>query len=236
MNEIEAVLSKIKDAQTRRALWDVVTTYYHDQGIKMISYHAVRAGGGLENIATVGFPEDWVCRYIEEDLVKIDPIPELAANLAHPFFWHEIEELATLSKSNARYLEAMKEAQLGDGLAFCVFGPRLRNAYVGLGFGQPHVTLPEGKVFEFQCVAQTAHLRYCDMDRDGQKLPDLSRREQDVLEWMAHGKSNSVIAEILGMSPHTVDSHVRNIYRKLGVSDRTSAALRGLGHGLITLT
>ncbi|WP_068309911.1 helix-turn-helix transcriptional regulator [Aliiruegeria sabulilitoris] len=61
----------------------------------------------------------------------------------------------------------------------------------------------------------------------------LSPREAEILRWIARGKSNSVIAEILGISPHTVDTHIRRIYRKLGAGDRTTAALRGMETGLL---
>jgi LuxR family transcriptional regulator/LuxR family quorum-sensing system transcriptional regulator CciR len=54
-----------------------------------------------------------------------------------------------------------------------------------------------------------------------------------VLSWVARGKSNTSIAEILGISVHTVDAHLRRIYLKLGVYDRISAAVRGIGTGLI---
>ena len=56
-----------------------------------------------------------------------------------------------------------------------------------------------------------------------------------MLTWVARGKTNAAIAEILGISAHTVDAHLRRIYLKLGVADRMSAALRGLGFGLISL-
>lgn len=61
----------------------------------------------------------------------------------------------------------------------------------------------------------------------------LTPRERDILAWVARGKSNSVIGDVLGISPHTVDTHLRRIYAKLGVSDRISAALAGVGIGLI---
>ena len=61
----------------------------------------------------------------------------------------------------------------------------------------------------------------------------LTPREAEVLTWIARGKSNSVIADILGVSPHTVDTLVRRIYGKLEVADRTTAAIHGIGAGLI---
>jgi DNA-binding CsgD family transcriptional regulator len=52
---------------------------------------------------------------------------------------------------------------------------------------------------------------------------------------VARGKTNGSIGDILGISAHTVDAHLRRIYLKLGVADRISAALKGLGFGLISL-
>jgi DNA-binding CsgD family transcriptional regulator/PAS domain-containing protein len=52
----------------------------------------------------------------------------------------------------------------------------------------------------------------------------ISRREAEILHWLTAGKSNAEIASILGLSPLTAKTHVINIFRKLGVENRTSAA------------
>jgi DNA-binding NarL/FixJ family response regulator len=52
----------------------------------------------------------------------------------------------------------------------------------------------------------------------------LTPRELDVLLWVAKGKTNRDIAEILGMSPRTVNKHLEHIYVKLGVETRSAAA------------
>jgi DNA-binding NarL/FixJ family response regulator len=49
-------------------------------------------------------------------------------------------------------------------------------------------------------------------------------REAEVLLWIARGKSNRDIAEILSLSPRTVNKHLEQIFTKLGVENRTSAA------------
>lgn len=52
----------------------------------------------------------------------------------------------------------------------------------------------------------------------------LTLREAEVLLWVAHGKSNKEIADILEMSPRTVNKHMEQIFNKLAVEKRTSAA------------
>jgi len=52
----------------------------------------------------------------------------------------------------------------------------------------------------------------------------LTTREAEVLSWLSKGKTNRDIAQILGLSPRTVDKHLEQIYAKLGVENRTAAA------------
>jgi DNA-binding CsgD family transcriptional regulator len=59
----------------------------------------------------------------------------------------------------------------------------------------------------------------------------LTRREDEVLRWVAAGKSNAQIADILGLRPRTVHKHLEHVYCKLGVENRTSAVMRVLRSG-----
>ncbi|MGQ0689028.1 MULTISPECIES: DNA-binding response regulator [unclassified Limnobacter] len=52
----------------------------------------------------------------------------------------------------------------------------------------------------------------------------LTERESEVLYWIANGKTNREVAEILGMSPRTVNKHLEQVFPKLGVENRTAAA------------
>jgi DNA-binding NarL/FixJ family response regulator len=52
----------------------------------------------------------------------------------------------------------------------------------------------------------------------------LTQREAEVLMWIARGKSNRDIGEILGISPRTVNKHLEQVFMKLGVENRASAA------------
>jgi DNA-binding NarL/FixJ family response regulator len=69
----------------------------------------------------------------------------------------------------------------------------------------------------------------------GAPFPELSPREREILELMARGDGNVVIARRLGLSEKTVRNHVSNIFTKLRVADRVQAVVRareaGLGAG-----
>jgi DNA-binding NarL/FixJ family response regulator len=64
-------------------------------------------------------------------------------------------------------------------------------------------------------------------------LRELSRRELEVLRLVAEGLTNHDIAQRLVLSEHTVNRHVANILRKLGLSSRAAAAALAGRHGLL---
>ena len=57
----------------------------------------------------------------------------------------------------------------------------------------------------------------------------LTAREAEVLYWVAHGKTNRDIGDILGTRPKTITKHLEHVFEKLGVETRTAAAARVLG-------
>jgi response regulator RpfG family c-di-GMP phosphodiesterase/DNA-binding CsgD family transcriptional regulator len=73
----------------------------------------------------------------------------------------------------------------------------------------------------------------------GQKAPDIARpagltdREVEVLGHLARGLQTKQMARLLGISPKTVDRHIQNTYRKIGVSSRAAATLYATENGLV---
>jgi DNA-binding CsgD family transcriptional regulator len=63
--------------------------------------------------------------------------------------------------------------------------------------------------------------------------PELSERERQVLEYIANGRSNKEIGQILYISENTVKSHVKSILTKLDAMGRTEAIAAGIKRGLI---
>jgi DNA-binding response OmpR family regulator len=88
---------------------------------------------------------------------------------------------------------------------------KLRLLYVGqVGTEERLLRVIEGEAVSDQAVLKSRLL--------------VTDREAEVLLWIARGKSNRDIAEILSLSPRTVNKHLEQIFTKLGVENRTSAA------------
>ena len=65
-------------------------------------------------------------------------------------------------------------------------------------------------------------------------LVSLTRREKQIIRLVACGMSNKSVAQLLAISDATVHFHLKNIYRKLGVRNRTSATVFIVCHALIS--
>lgn len=68
-----------------------------------------------------------------------------------------------------------------------------------------------------------------------EKLSDLTKRELEVLRMIASGAFNKEIASTLNISERTVKNHVSNIFKKIGVSDRTQAAVFAIKNNIISI-
>jgi len=134
-----------------------------------------------------------------------------------------------------RWLVAWFDASAAERLP-----PVLTNWLVGsaaAGEGRPHTLAREGRQLVATLQVRTADddwlvvLREVDDADTVQALVrafGLKLRESEVLYWVAKGKTNRDIGDILGASPATVKKHLERIHEKLGVETRTAAAALAL--------
>jgi non-specific serine/threonine protein kinase len=71
------------------------------------------------------------------------------------------------------------------------------------------------------------------LEGEGRSPAGLTPREVDVLQLVAEGLTNAEIANRLSLSPHTIDAHLRRIYRKLAVRSRSAASRLAVEHDLV---
>jgi DNA-binding NarL/FixJ family response regulator len=68
---------------------------------------------------------------------------------------------------------------------------------------------------------------------DGPKAAPLSKREREILQKVADGSTTRQVATELGISPHTVKTHLERIFEKLGANDRAQAVAIAIRTGIV---
>jgi DNA-binding NarL/FixJ family response regulator len=63
------------------------------------------------------------------------------------------------------------------------------------------------------------------------RMEGITDRESEILALITQGKSNADVARLTYLSPNTVKSYIRSVYRKIGATSRTQAVLYGISHG-----
>jgi DNA-binding NarL/FixJ family response regulator len=97
------------------------------------------------------------------------------------------------------------------------------------------LTLSGGVYIPSQMIGETPHNSYTDQSFSGETTsisrrstsvrPVFTDRQNDVLQLLSDGNSNKAIARKLGLSEHTIKIHLTAIFKTLGVSNRTEAAI-----------
>ena len=235
---MEPVFLDIATSPCVTSLWENVRRAVAQYGADKFSYHftpvfASQVSDETE-VRAEGFSVEWLDLYENADFRRIDPIPDAVMRAGHTIPWKEALEDVEQTDEVAEFIGAMRKHGITNGFGVPLFGPYNRDAYAAFGFPAGHMPTDE-QVVALTMVARAGHDRVCQLVSIEDGDITLSPREQQVLECIAQGKSNSVIAQLLDISPETVSTYVKRIYAKLGVSDRVGATVKALKLKLVTI-
>ena len=142
-----------------------------------------------------------------------------------------VSELGRLSWATPHVHELIDDMSAGDFSPWATLAPIIEHWLLG----DTHVDLKVSCFSEkisiaYERLQNNMHLLRIVQTR-AQKSPEdlknnlpVTKRESEVLYWASYGKTSWEISQILDMSPRTVNKHLEQIYKKLGVDNRTSAA------------
>jgi DNA-binding CsgD family transcriptional regulator len=176
----------------------------------------------------IRYPEDWMKHYLENDYINSDPVCRWLVDKQFVFTWEDIRK-RWISQREKLILDEANEAGFYNGGAVSVI---LQDGTIlGLGFARSQKDKELHKT-ELHKISALAHQYYIALN-ELEQLPrfvkpkiKLTGKEKDIINWCAQGKSNSCIADILTISEHAVNFHLRNIYRKLDTNNKTLAVLK----------
>jgi len=209
-----------------------------EYGVDRVAYCALRngpAGASIFPAISHCYPEDWVKYYVANDYQYDDPVRQCALERS-AFTWDHMIQSRDLTDRQMLIMNQGEDAGLLDGVGVPLHGP-MGEVY-GVGMASSVANPDVGRhLKELQVLSTQFHVLYAgmyDQTRHGSDVI-LTPRESEVLKWCAAGKSNWTIGEILSISEHGVDFHVRNILRKLETDNRITAVVKALRAGLLNL-
>ena len=232
---IEEANSAKSTQEVTRLFADALKDYGYDRFCySLVTDHpslGLNAGHGI----VANYPEDWMAHYKANLYEKKDPVPRHAFDTLRPFTWEAVQQTRELKADAKRVMSEAREAGLLDGVAIPICGHNGELAGVGMASSIGGVR-PDVKVLrKLQALAIQFHLAFTDFEKMDRAVGNvhLTNREKEILLWVAEGKSDSIIADIIGVSHAAIRFHLNNIFKKLDANERTLATVKAIRQGLI---
>ncbi len=184
-------------------------------------------------------PENIISMYLTHKLYKLGPIFEKLKTTGHPIVWEDIWADKEANKKLYRkypyykkFVELLYEHEYENGFSIPIFG--FSNSFGLFSFSNKDKTATynaQNLVLLYHICTDlfSQYIRISNVDQC--KDFKITLREKEVLGWVLNGKSNSVIAELIGISEHTVVTYIRRSAKKLGASGKCDAAMTAVLSG-----
>jgi DNA-binding CsgD family transcriptional regulator len=183
------------------------------------------------------YPTAWLDHYNTNRFQEIDPVVRFAVGNTRPFRWSDLEKAADLSRKQIAFLREGEEAGLHNGIGIPFIGSSHQIGGVALATSERRA----GHSRDLDLLAAYCNHFYTVYKRlvgTANLLPALAvltDRERDILLRIAHGRSDNEIANVLDITPRTVDFHLKNIFTKFDVHTRAAAVALAVKSGLLEL-
>jgi LuxR family quorum sensing-dependent transcriptional regulator len=181
------------------------------------------------------WPEEWKRLYLDRAYSLQDRVAGYCRNTHRPFDWHTIPSDFMRTTRGREITVVAQDCGLHHGRAIPVWG--IHGDVGAIGFtGARRVEDPAiQRAIDF--IGMCAYNKVADLARP-KSTPErnlLSSGERDVLAWIAVGKSNWDISEILGISERGVDWRLKQAFRKLNAVSRAHAVVQAIRTGQLPL-
>ena len=179
------------------------------------------------------WPQDWLDIYERNEFVEDDPLVAETRRRMKPFLWSEVMGGAAATARMLEIKAAVADYGWEEVMAFPFHGPGGYQAMLTLATRRaPILSVKDRALLQMMAVAIHDRCRASDIPLQDRDFPHLTERELESLRWVAAGKTDWEIAQLLKIAPATAHFHVEKAKKKLGVNSRVQAialmALRGL--------
>ncbi|MCB2077972.1 MAG: LuxR family transcriptional regulator [Novosphingobium sp.] len=232
--DLDALLQSI----TRSMGFDHFALIHHVD-LTPISYELDHMTSG-QLVALSDYPEEWVSRYVSDDIVTNDPVLLASHRTNVGFIWSEIPKFLPMSKQHLEQMERGREAGIGDGFTVPSNVPGEANGSCNFVVKSGRELPGESERMMAQLVGsyafEAARSIVTHARTTMRKQVSLSQRQVECVALIGQGKTDWEISRILGISESTVKEYVNEARGKYDVSKRVQLVLRAVYDGHIALT
>ncbi|MEM8541652.1 MAG: LuxR C-terminal-related transcriptional regulator [Pseudomonadota bacterium] len=244
-NRLDAFLEDLRNSDQIGDVWSASISVLAELGFDHISYLMVRLSAPNDcPLVYTTMPKWWTEVYLSADQLCNDPLFRFCGNLKPRLTGSDYLDLyPALSPIERDRVLAAGDIGCRTGFASpinMIGGGRCGGWNFGSSMSRAAFDNAYPKIREqVQLIGLYAHTRLETflLQRENDTKPGsiLSPREQECLSFLARGGRTSSIADLLGISPATVEFHLKNIKRKLGASTREEALVKAIAREQIVV-
>jgi LuxR family transcriptional regulator, quorum-sensing system regulator BjaR1 len=167
------------------------------------------------------FPEDWMTEWSNQNYVAVDPVASNLVLLNRPLRWKEIR---SANDPGTRVLDSAADYRLNDGFALPIYSRD--GCVVGISMATENYELDKRDESSLHLASLYFHAKLERLRAENTprlRTPKLTRRERECLSWVAAGKTDWEISQILNIAEQTAHEYVQNALTKLGAATRAQA-------------
>jgi LuxR family quorum sensing-dependent transcriptional regulator len=184
-----------------------------------------------DTLLCLSWPEEWRKRYFENNYIVSDPAQIHLSNSVDPYTWDQMLDYPAYTKAQRRIVEEASEFGLVAGFIIPIIGLRTGPAMVTVAGTNRALSVRERAELQLAAIYAHSRIRSLSGSRRQHTTAPLSPRERECLQWVAAGKSDWEIGEILTISEKTANVHIERAKRKYGVTTRAQAIVQALRSG-----
>lgn len=182
------------------------------------------------NWAATTYPTEWQRLYEEKGYLKRNPVRHRALITNQPFRWSSFD--VDLPNKERELFDICRQTGMQDGIVVPVHGPWGQAIAIGFACQNLDAVADPAVVPFLHLVALRLHHTF-DVSTVQPEI-HLTPREREILQRLAQGWDNKEISDVLNISDNSVEWHLKNIYTKLAVRNRTAAVVKAVQMGLLT--
>ena len=238
---IEDFITSSRQAQSIDELFPIYKKALNQYGYDQIAHAIISDHQHLSNNHEIGLAlEDnmlaWTTHYIANDYLNIDPAFHFTMANSGFFTWDLISQ-QNMSMIQRNIFTEANEFGLHNGINVSIHGPGGVKCVAVASSSQKVISNPRNTSDMISLITHQFNACFLDLKNHKPQRPSdsLTFKEREILKWLATGLTKSEVGEKIHISQHTVNFHMRNIFKKLSAKNTAAALVNAIKDNLINI-